>query len=160
MSTPTIPDLPGLPKPTSLAQEPEAPRTEVRAGFVYENEIPLLEEVYEHGGRPGEVYAFVTFERVYDCQEAGFRQVDGSPTFRIVGPKGEADCIWMHHIAYQPIQGLRPQMGRRLAFYDETITTKTGVKPGGEVVLSNPKKKPLPEPDSYESLLPLEKGER
>lgn len=120
-------DLPGL-LPASDPEDAalrDAPR--VRGSLVYENEIPLLEEVYERGGRPGEVYAFVSLDHVFVCQERGFRQVEGSPTFRVIGPRGEVDCLWLAHRDYAPIPGMRPESGRRLAYVDDTILARTGV---------------------------------
>ncbi len=91
------------------------------------HEIPHLRHLLpECRGRPGFVYAQITNQNIRRAQDEGWKKVEGSVVYTIIGPKGEVDMELM--VRGGLIPGQSHDAGARLLVVDETVEKVTGLK--------------------------------
>jgi hypothetical protein len=88
--------------------------------------IPILRELLpKQHGRPGLIYAQVHVANLRRAQDQGWREIDGTAAYTIVGPKGHIDMKLMGK--GKPIAGIGHASGKRRCVYDLDIEERTGL---------------------------------
>lgn len=122
-----MPDTTALRLPKELWEAPVDHSPPDTRPFVF-HEIPQLRNLLpEYRGRPGLVYAQITNQNLRRAQDEGWKKVEGTVVYTIVGPKGhEADMELM--VRGGLISGQSPDSGARLCVVDKTVEDITGLK--------------------------------
>lgn len=104
----------------------------------WDNEIPSLKDLMDHGGRPGCSYAYIDLPHLPEAQANGWKALQhrngGLALFTLVGPTGEQSFAVAE--LGKPVKGISPQAHLAPLFVSAHLLAAVGM---GEPV-------PAPEP--------------
>ena len=106
----------------------------------WDNEIPSLKDLMDHGGRPGCSYAYIDLPHLPEAQANGWKALQhrngGLALFTLVGPTGEQSFAVAE--MGKPVKGISPQAHLAPLFVSSHLLASVGM---GEPV---PEPEPIP----------------